>query len=118
MTAEIITALLSRLCRKLRLTDPDEETLALLEDELADAELEILVHLNMDELEERFQGKAVELAAAYYRQDTAEGAGWVKSRSYNEGEVSESESYASPEEARREVQAILDSLKRYRRVTC
>lgn len=114
MTTALRDALLVRLVRKLRLENPDSDTLALLEDELEDAEAEILLVLNVDELEERFFSKLVELAAVYYRQDEATTG--VKSRSYSEGDVSQSESFLTPEEYRRQAQSILDSVRRYRQV--
>ena len=69
MTEVLLETLLERLQRKLSLTDPDSEELALLADELTDAEGKLLLYLDMDNLEERFHGKVVELAALYYQQD-------------------------------------------------
>ncbi len=117
MTDEVMEALQERLMRKLGLEEPDEDVLALLEDELLDAEAEILLELNLDELEERMQGKVVELAAVYFRYDLAQEDG-VQVRSYAEGQISESETRFTPEEYRRDVREILDSLNRYRRVSC
>lgn len=117
MTGETRDELLARLVRKLRLEDLDEDLLTLLEDELDDAEAEILLELRMDELEERFFSKLVELAAVYYRQDAVQ-MGDVKSHTYTEGKVSESETYFTPDEFKQQERAILNSLKRYRQVRC
>ena len=63
MTEVLLETLLERLQRKLSLPDPDSEELALLADELSDAEGKILLYLDVDALEERFHGTVVELAA-------------------------------------------------------
>lgn len=60
-----------RLQRKLNLTDPDGDTLALLGDELLDAEGELLLYLGWEALDETLMGKAVELAAC-----TTSRTGW------------------------------------------
>jgi hypothetical protein len=117
MTQELKDEMLQRLVRKLRLVEPDEEELNLLEDELSDAETEILLELNMDELGEEFCGTLLELAALYYRQDLAQEGGNL-SWSYAEGQVSESEKRISPSEFRDCEREILSSLRRYRRVEC
>jgi hypothetical protein len=117
MTQELKEEMLQRLVRKLRLEESDEEELNLLEDELADAEAEILLELNMDELGEEFCGTLLELAALYYRQDLAQEGGSL-SWSCAEGQVSESEKRISPSEFRSCEREILNSLRRYRRVGC
>ena len=117
MTDEVLEALQERLMRKLGMEEPEEEEITLMEDELLDAEAEILLELNMDELDDRMLGKVVDLAAVYYRYDMAQEDG-VQSRSYAEGQISESEKRFSPGEYRQAVREILDSLSRYRRVTC
>ena len=63
MTEVLLETLLERLQRKLSLPDPDSEELALLADELSDAEGKLLLYLDVDALEERFHGTVVELAA-------------------------------------------------------
>ena len=117
MTQELKEEMLQRLVRKLRLVEPDEEELNLLEDELGDAEAEILLELNMDTLEEQFYSKAVELAAVYYRYDLAQEGGAAE-WSCTEGQLSQSEKHFSPAEYQRTVQELLSSLSRYRRVSC
>lgn len=109
--------LLVRLGRKLGLTEPEEDEAALMEDELLDAEGEILLYLGCEELEEHLLSKVVELAAVFYRRDSAEHEGAAMS-SYTEGQISESVTYLSPSEYRAAVGDLLDSLARYRRVTC
>lgn len=117
VTQELKEELLERLTRKLRLQEPDEEELTLLEDELSDAEAEILLELNMDELGEEFWGKLLELAALYYRQDLAQEEPRL-SWSCTEGQLSQSERRISPAEYRSMERALLESLKPYRRVRC
>lgn len=117
MTDEVMEQLLVRLERKLGLEEPEEDTVALLEDELWDAEGEILLYLDLQALEENLLNKVVELAAIFYRRDQSESGG-VKSSSYSEGQVSQSDTYMGPEEYRAAVNEVLDSLARYRRVSC
>ena len=88
-----------RLQRKLNLTDPDGDTLALLGDELLDAEGELLLYLGWEALDETLMGKAVELAALYYQQDRMMERGY-RSRNYSEGQVSQSDSYLTPDQMR------------------
>lgn len=110
--------LLERLQRKLFLTDPDSEERALMTDELRDAEGEMLLHLGTDTLDETFYGKLVELAALYYRQDQLGEESCYASRSYTEGQVSQSDSYLTPAQLRQAATELLGSLARYRRVSC
>jgi hypothetical protein len=117
MTQEVMEMLQEKLARKLRLAEPDEDVMTLLEDELLDAEAEILLELNVDKLEEELYSKAVELAAVYFRYDIAQ-EGAASEWSYAEGELKDSEKRFSPLEYQRTVREILDSLSRYRRVTC
>lgn len=110
---------LNRLCRRLGLEQPEEEVLLLLEDELLDAECELLLYLGADSLEEQFLSKTVELAALYYQRDRRElENGGLQSASYAEGQISQSERYLTPSEFRSGVAEILESLARYRRVSC
>ena len=119
MTEAQMELALARLLRKVGLESPEEELLLLLTDELLDAEGELLLYLGMDSLEERFLPKAVELAALYYQRDCRElESGGLKSSSYGEGQISQSEQYLSPAEFRSGMTEILESLARYRRVTC
>lgn len=119
MTGEQMELALTRLERKLGLEGPEEDTVLLLEDELLDAEGELLLYLGADALEDRFLPKAVELAALYYQRDRGEqGTAGLKSAGYTEGQVSQTESYLTPAEFRSGVAEVLESLARYRRVTC
>lgn len=118
MTEEVLERLLERLQRKLALTDPDSDELALLTDELRDAEGKLLLYLDVNELEERFYGTVVELAALYYRQDKQTEEGYYASRSYTEGQVSQSDSYLTPAQLRQAEAEMFDSVARYRRVSC
>ena len=106
-----------RLQRKLNLTDPDGDTLALLGDELLDAEGELLLYLGWEALDETLMGKAVELAALYYQHDRMMERGY-RSRNYSEGQVSQSDSYLTPDQMRETAEELFRGLARYRRVTC
>ncbi|MCD8147094.1 MAG: hypothetical protein LUD84_07460 [Clostridiales bacterium] len=117
MTDEVMETLLEQLERKLGLDAPEDDEIALLEDELSDAEGELLLYLGIDELDSGMLHKAVELAALFYRRDVSEAEG-RKSSAYSEGQVSQSDTYLGPEEYQEAVADILDSLARYRRVGC
>ncbi len=117
MTEERLEAALERLQRKLSLTDPDSDELALLSDELLDAEGELLLYLGWDELDETLLGKTIELAALYYQQDRLTERGY-SSRGYSEGQVSQNDNYLTPAQIQETAQELLHSLARYRRVTC
>lgn len=58
--------------------------------------------------------KAVEIAAILYERDQADKH--IKSESYSEGVVSENTTYLTGESFDTQVDKVLDSLKRYRRV--
>lgn len=117
MTEELLTKAKERLLRKLALPEPEPDTLALLEDELEDAESALLLYLRWEELKETLLSKVVELAALYYRRDTSgTSSGPVKSRSYSEKDVSQSETYLSAEDYDAAEQALLTGLAKYREV--
>ena len=115
MTEEKLDALLVRLIRKLKLSEPDETICDLLTDELMDAESELLLYLNRQELPPGMDGKVVELAALFYRRDSADMDG-LSAASYSEGQVSQSETYLSPAEYRAAVADITRSVAQYRLV--
>ncbi len=117
MTDEVLESCLARLQRKLGLEEADEDELLLLQDEVEDAEREVLTYLGCEELESRFLSQVLDLAALYYQKDVAEGGG-RQSYSYSEGQVSESITYLTEAEYRSGVTEILDSLARYRVVSC
>lgn len=114
MDGAVLERLLSRLRRKLGLEDADDDTTLLLEDELTDAECELLLFLNRETLPPALEVKLVELAALYYRRDSQELHG-LKSASYAEGDVSQSESYLTGAEYQEEVDALLSSVRHWRR---
>ena len=119
MTGEQLELLQTRLQRKLGLETAEEDVAMLLCDELLDAESEILLYLGADTLEEQFFPKTVELAALYFQRDRRElGESGLRSASYTEGQISQTESYLTPKELRSGAAAVLESLARYRRVTC
>ena len=89
----------------------------LLGDELLDAEGELLLYLGWEALDETLMGKAVELAALYYQQDRMMERGY-RSRNYSEGQVSQSDSYLTPDQMRETAEELFRGLARYRRVTC
>lgn len=118
MTGERLDRLYPRLLRKLGIEEADEETELLLVDELSDAESELMLYLGVEELEEQFEPKLLELAALCFQRDRRElGESSLKSASYAEGQISQSESYLTPKEFRSGAQEILASLARYRRVS-
>lgn len=114
MTGEELNVLRSRLQRKLGLEDADGDTVLLLEDELRDAEGELLLFLNRESLPPTLEVKLVELAALYYRRDSQEPAG-LKSATYTEGDVSQSESYLTGADFQAEADALLASVRHWRR---
>ncbi|MCD8341851.1 MAG: hypothetical protein LUC87_06820 [Clostridiales bacterium] len=117
MTDEVLESCLERLQRKLGLTEPDEDELLLLQDELEDAEREVLTYLGCDTLESRFLSQVLNLAALYYQKDMAD-CGGEKAYSYSEGQVSESITCLTEADYRSGVAEILESLARYRVVPC
>lgn len=117
MTDEVLASLLERLTRHLSLSDPDDAAVVLLTEELTEAEEELLIYLNMEELPARLYGYLVKLAAVFYRRDTADGSGGLKSASYSEGDVSQNETYLTGEEYQQQADTLLASLARYRQVT-
>lgn len=117
MTEALLDTAMTRLQRKLNLVDPDSDTLALLGDELLDAEGELLLYLSWETLDETLLGKTVDLAALYYQQDRLTEQGY-RSRGYSEGQVSQNDSYLTPEQIQEAAEELLGSLARYRRVTC
>ncbi len=117
MTPELKESLLERLQRKLRLTEADEELLTLLEDELMDAETELRLELNVEELDEDFHGKLLSLAALYYKEDLYT-EDLVTSWTDTEGQVSESRTRESLEALQKYEKELLQSVRRYRRVSC
>lgn len=108
--------LLIRLRRRLGLDEPDGETVLLLEDSLLDAEGELLLYLNREQLPDALNSKVVELAALFYQQDTVEITPGVKSSSYSEGNVSQSETYQTAADYQAAIDSLLASLARYRLV--
>lgn len=106
--------LLSRLGRKLGLTEPDAEESVLLYDSMKDAEGELLLYLNREELLPQMEGKVVELAAIFYRRDAQE-LGGVKASSYSEGDVSQSQTFATERDYQEAVDALLRSVAHWRR---
>lgn len=91
-----------------------EEALA---DALAAAEEEICRYLNRDGLPDYAGCLLVELAALKYLRRGEDRLG-KKSESYSEGQLSQSESYLSPEELTAGETALLRTLAPYRRVKC
>lgn len=71
-----------------------------IEDALDDAEAELLLYLNREELPKALRSKCVELAAVFYRRDTEGGySGNVKSETYTEGSVSQSQTFSTSAES-------------------
>ena len=107
----------AKLLRKLELTEQDSEGVARLEDALEEAEETLLLYLRRDEVKDALIGKLVELAALYYRSDTAGvTSGGVKSSAYTENEISQSETYLTTGDYATAEQDVLAGLARYREV--
>ena len=107
----------AKLLRKLELTEQDSEGVARLEDALEEAEETLLLYLRRDEVKDALIGKLVELAALYYRRDTAGvTSGGVKSSAYTENEISQSETYLTTGDYATAEQDVLAGLARYREV--
>ena len=107
----------AKLLRKLELTEQDSEGVARLEDALEEAEETLLLYLRRDEVKDALIGKLVELAALYYRRDTAGvTSGGVKASAYTENEISQSETYLTTGDYATAEQDVLAGLARYREV--
>lgn len=115
MTAEYLAEALARLGRRLGEETEDPAELSRREDALLRAEEEILRYLGEEELPGRVDWLLVELAAL----ESGVGAvRRVKSTSYSEGQVSQSESYFEPDREDAARGSILRQLARYRKVAC
>ena len=107
----------AKLLRKLELTEQESEGVARLEDALEEAEGALLLYLRWDEMKDVLLAKLVELAALYYRRDTAGvTSGGVKSSAYTENQISQSETYLTAGDYATAEQDILAGLARYREV--
>ena len=62
--------------------------------------------------------EVVELAALYYQQDKQSEDGGYASRSYTEGQVTQSDSYLTPSQLKQAEAEVLERIARYRRVSC
>ena len=102
---------LARLKRKIG-SDKDISD-EILTDYLEEAKDEIVLFLNVKQFDEAFASKAVEIAILYERDQADK---HIKSESYSEGVVSENTTYLTGESFDTQVDKVLDSLKRYRRV--
>ena len=108
MTVEMLEAAKEKLIRKLSIAAPDSETEALLEDALEDAECALLLYLRWDEVTTALLPKVVELASLYYQRSIGRAAsGALKSWSYSENQVSQSESYLDAADYAAAEQALL-----------
>jgi hypothetical protein len=114
VTDERREALCQRLVRRLNLEEPDEDVLVLLEDELEDAEAELLLYLNRETLPEALYPKVQELAALYARRDLADNPD-LCSMSYSEGDTSQSETYLTVKDYRDQEDDLLSSVAHWRR---
>lgn len=91
-----------------------------IEDALEDSEAELLLYLNREELPAALRSKCVELAAVFYRRDTDTSTGNVKSETYSEGSVSQSQTFSTSAESAsaysNAADNILSTCARYRLV--
>ena len=106
----------AKLIRKLELTEQSGDDVARLDDALEEAEGALLLYLRWDEMKDVLLAKLVELAALYYRRDTAGVTSGVKSSSYTEDKISQSETYLTTGDYATAEQDILAGLARYREV--
>ncbi|MBR1780545.1 MAG: hypothetical protein IJ751_03980 [Oscillospiraceae bacterium] len=105
---------LPRLRRALGLTEGEDEQR--LEDALAAAEEKICRYLLQSELPDAVDCLLVELAALVYLRTGERSA--LKSESYSEGQLSQSQSYLTAEELAQGEEALLRCLAPWRRVRC
>lgn len=107
----------AKLARKLKLKGQSPDDVDRLYDTLEEAEGALLLYLRWDEMKDVLLAKLVELAALYYRRDSAGvTSGGVKSSSYTENEVSQSETYLTAGDYATAERDILAGLARYREV--
>jgi hypothetical protein len=85
-----------------------------LNDYLEEAKDIINLFLNVEQFNDAFASKAVEIAAILYEKDETDKH--VKSESYSEGVVSENTTYLTSDSFDVQIDGVLNSLKRYRRV--
>jgi hypothetical protein len=114
VTDERLEAMQGRLVRRLNLEEPDDDVLVLLEDELEDAEAELLLYLNREPLPEALYPKVLELADLYARRDLADNPD-LASASYSEGDTSQSETYLTGKDYRDQEDDLLSSVAHWRR---
>lgn len=84
---------------------------------MLDAEAELLLELNLTQIPSFMSCKIVDLAVLFFRRDLTVDRG-LKSSSYTEGQVSQSTVYLSNEDYQEGVFQVMNSVKRYRRVSC
>lgn len=117
MDDEMMAAASDKLFRKLTIDAQDSGAVLLANDALEDAESTLLLYLGRDAITAPMLSTVVALAALYVQRDAAAATtGAVKSSSYSEDKVSQSESYLSPEEFADAEQKILNNLAQYREV--
>ena len=113
MTEERLDELLWRLEQRLKLTQPDEDTVLLLEDFLQDAEAELLLYLNRETLPAAMERKVLELATVYARQTLADNPD-LAAASYSEGDIKQSETYLTGKDYQAQASEILVSVAHWR----
>lgn len=104
-----MNALRSRLSQKIEGAEPERMNSA-----IEQAESELLLYLNREELPTAMDGKLVELAALIYRRDAAEHGG-AKASSYSEGDVSQSITYLTDADYQTVGDVLLRSVAHWRR---
>ena len=113
MTRHLLNEALTRLSVLLRLEDADADT-TLLTALLEQAESRVCCYLGRALLPDYALQTVIELATLrYYRTDTA---GGKRSESYSEGELSQSESYLTPQDFAESEAALLRTLSSFRQV--
>lgn len=120
MTSTDRLLLAEQLGRRLGLTNEERDQAqdALL-DAVDEAALDLSAYLGYlsDPLPETFYGKVIALGAVYYRRTQQENeTDGLKSASYSEGDVSQSETYLTGEAYQQQAERLLSALARYRRI--
>lgn len=118
MTEELLEQFGARLARKLGIDETDQDEYLLMQDALKEAESELLLYLNMEELPEKLHPYVVKLAALFYQRDIqALDGGGEKSWSYSEVEQTQSVTLMTVSDYQEGVDDLLSSLARYRLVS-
>lgn len=107
--------LLERLLRKLGLEEAESGCEMLLHEALEEAESEMKLYLNCEQLPAVLHGKLVEMAVISYQHTKCQQTGGMKSASYSEGDTSQSVTYMTAQDVQSAKDTVLKSIAHYRR---